>query len=61
MDGEQRQALDFLARLAAQPAVAFYEGGVASAVRDILEELGLDLQVDGYGNIILTREGKGDD
>jgi endoglucanase len=52
MDEERRQALDFLARLAAQPAVAFHEGGVASAVGNILEELELGYREDLYGNII---------
>ncbi len=58
MDEEQRQALDFLARLAAQPAVAFHEGGVASAVGSILEELGLSFQEDVYGNIIARAPGR---
>ena len=52
MDEERRQALDFLARLAAQPAVAFHEGGVASAVGNILEELELGYRENLYGNII---------
>ncbi len=58
MDEEQQQALDFLARLAERPAVAFYEGGVASAVRSILEELGLGFQEDVYGNIIARLPGR---
>jgi endoglucanase len=58
MDEEQRQALDFLARLAEQPAVAFYEGGVASAVRSILEELELGFQEDVYGNIVARVPGR---
>ncbi|MDP6550276.1 MAG: hypothetical protein QF659_09415 [Dehalococcoidia bacterium] len=58
MDGEQRQALDFLARLAAQPAVAFHEGGVASAMGSMLEELGLGFQEDAYGNIIARVPGR---
>jgi endoglucanase len=45
-------ALDLLARLGARPAVAFYEGGVAATVKQILTELKLDFRTDGYGNII---------
>jgi endoglucanase len=58
MDDEQRRALDYLARLAEQPAVAFHEGGVASAVGSILEELGLGFQEDVYGNIIVRVPGR---
>jgi endoglucanase len=58
MDEEQQQALEFLARLAARPAVAFHEGGVASVVESILEELGLGFQEDAYGNIIARMPGR---
>jgi endoglucanase len=57
MAGEQ-QGLAILARLAEQPAVAFYEGGVASAVTAVLKELGLGFQVDRYGNIIARVRGR---
>ncbi|MDP6550245.1 MAG: hypothetical protein QF659_09260, partial [Dehalococcoidia bacterium] len=57
MDAEQQQALDFLARLAAQPAVAFHEGNVASAVGGILEEQGVGFREDVYGNIIARVSG----
>lgn len=57
MDSEQR-ALDMLSRLAAQPAVAFWESGVASVVTSILRELGLAPQTDAYGNIIAKVSGR---
>ena len=47
-----RQALEILARLAAQPAVAFWETGVASAVMATLNELEIGFQVDRFGNIV---------
>ena len=46
------RALDFLARLGAQPAVAFHENGVAAAVRDALTEIGVSWRTDDFGNII---------
>ena len=42
MNDATNSALDILARLGAQPAVAFYESGVAAAVKEILGELNLD-------------------
>ena len=45
-------ALDFLARLGAQPAVAFHENGVATAVRGALAEIGVSWRTDSFGNII---------
>ena len=47
-----RRALDFLARLGAQPAIAFHEHGVAAAVRDALTEIGVSWRTDTFGNII---------
>ena len=46
------RALDFLARLGAQPAVAFHENGVATAVRGALTEIGVTWRTDNFGNII---------
>ena len=46
------KALDFLARLAAQPAVAFHESGVAGVVRAALAEIGVSWRTDEFGNII---------
>ena len=46
------RALDYLARLGAQPAVAFHENGVATAVRGALTEIGVSWRTDGFGNII---------
>ena len=46
------RALDFLARLGAQPAVAFHENGVATAVRAALTEIGASWRTDNFGNII---------
>ena len=51
LDSDSR-ALDFLARLGAQPAVAFHENGVATAVRGALTEIGVSWRTDGFGNII---------
>ena len=46
------RALDYLARLGAQPAVAFHENGVATAVRGALTEIGVSWRTDAFGNII---------
>ena len=51
VDSDSR-ALDFLARLGAQPAVAFHENGVATEVRGALTEIGVSWRTDGFGNII---------
>ena len=51
------RALDFLARLGAQPAVAFHENGVATAVRGALTEIGVSWQTDNFGNIIARVSG----
>jgi endoglucanase len=55
---EREQVLEFLARLGAQPAVAFHEYGVASTIKTILEELGLGYRADAYGNIIVRISGQ---
>ena len=57
MKAQETQALDFLARLGSQPAVAFYELGVATAVEAILNELGLDHRRDSFGNIVANLSG----
>ena len=51
LQGKQ-QALDILARLAAQPAVAYWESGVAAVVQSVLGESGLEAQVDQHGNVV---------
>ena len=51
-DATANRALDFLARLGAQPAVAFHENGVATAVRTALTEIGATWRTDNFGNII---------
>ncbi len=51
------RALDYLARLGAQPAVAFHENGVATAVREALTEIGVSWRTDGFGNIIASISG----
>ena len=56
-EGKQ-QALDILARLGRQPAVAYWETGVASAITAILEEAGLEGERDRYGNIIARVTGQ---
>ena len=55
------RALDFLARLAAQPAVAFHESGVAGVVRAALAEIGVSWRTDEFGNIIARIAGAGGD
>ena len=52
LEDYNRRALEFLARLGAQPAVAFHEQGVATAVRDALTEIGVSWRTDNFGNII---------
>ena len=54
---EREEALDFLARLGAQPAVAFHEGGVASAVKEILDGIGVEYSMDASGNILAKLAG----
>ena len=61
MNDATNSALDILARLGAQPAVAFYESGVTAAVKEILGELKLDFRADGYGNIIAWVSGQSSD
>ena len=51
-DATANRALDFLARLGAQPAIAFHENGVATAVRGALTEIGVTWRTDNFGNII---------
>ena len=58
---ERAEALDFLARLGAQPAVAFHEAGVAAAVRSILEETGVKYSLDAFGNILAKLPGRNPD
>ena len=52
MANERDEAFDFLARLGRNPAVAFYESGVAATVLAILEELGVEHRFDEFGNIV---------
>jgi len=54
---EREEALDFLARLGANPAVAFHEAGVAATVRAILDETGVGYSVDEFGNILARLPG----
>ena len=54
----KHQALDILARLAAQPAVAFWESGVAAVVQGVLGEAGLEARVDQHGNILASVRGQ---
>ena len=57
MDANQDQALSFLARLGSHPATAFYEAGVATEVRAILDEIGVGWTADEFGNIIALLPG----
>ena len=54
---QRTQALDFLARLGGQPAVAFYESGVAATIESVLNDLGLERRKDSFGNIIAKLAG----
>ncbi len=58
---DKRQALDILARLAAQPAVAYWESRVAAVAQSVLGEAGLEAQVDQYGNILARIRGQNSD
>ena len=58
---DKRQALDILARLAAQPAVAYWESRAAAVVQSVLGEAGLEAQVDQYGNILARIRGQNSD
>ena len=51
LQGKQ-QGLDILARLAAKPAVAYWEDGVAAVVQTVMGEASLESQVDQFGNIL---------
>lgn len=51
------QALTYLSRLAARPAISFHEQGVAAVALDILAELQIASRIDAYGNIIAQRPG----
>ena len=50
-------AIDILAALGRNPAVAFHEGPVAATVRSILDEAGLRSETDEFGNIICRLPG----
>ena len=58
---DREEALDFLARLGANPAVAFHEADVAAAVREILDETGVGYSVDEFGNILAQLPGSNPD
>ena len=55
---DREQALNILSRLGVQPAVAYREAGVASAVELTLKELGVAWEVDDHGNIIARVTGQ---
>ena len=57
----REEALDFLARLGAQPAVAYHEQGVASVVRAILTDIGVEYSEDRFGNILARLLGSNPD
>ena len=58
---DREEALDFLARLGAQPAVAFHEAGVAAEVRAILDGIGVEHSADSSGNILARLPGSNPD
>ncbi len=49
---DQDLGLNILARLGSQPAIAFYESGVAGEVRAALAAAGVDYADDQFGNIV---------
>ena len=51
-------AIDILAALGQNPAVAFHEDPVAATVRAFLQESGLKYENDEFGNIICRLAGK---
>ena len=57
MLNERDEALDFLSRLAAHPAVAFHETGVAAAICAILNQTGIEYTADPFGNILARLPG----
>ena len=57
LQGKQ-QGLDILAKLGAQPAVAYRESGVSEVVQSVLGETGIAAQVDQFGNILARVGGK---
>ncbi len=58
MVDEKQLALDILSRLGGQPAVAFWESGVASVIKSVLKETSVESQVDQFGNIIARVPGR---
>ena len=58
MTVQKDQALNILASLGAQPAVAYYEHGVSSAVITLLAELEMPFSVDEFGNIVAHLRGR---
>ena len=51
-------SLELLGKLAERPAVSFYEGGVAEVIGQYLEQLGVSVQEDAYGNLVVYRAGE---
>ena len=56
-DVTKKLSLDLLRDLGAYPAVSFREGAVAAYVERYLGELGLPVERDRYGNLIVHRSG----
>ena len=50
-------SLELLSKLAKHPAVSFYEGGVAEFIGQYLEQLGVSVKEDTYGNLVVHRAG----
>lgn len=58
---DRDEALGFLSRLGSQPAVAYHESGVASVVRAILGDIGVEQREDDFGNILARVSGSNPD
>ena len=56
MNDPENRAVDILRELGARPAAPFFEEGPARFVRATLDQLGVDHEVDAYGNIIARYE-----
>ena len=56
MNDPENRAVEILRELGARPAAPFFEEGPARFIRATLDQLGVDHEVDAYGNIIARYE-----
>ena len=55
---DKDRALNILASLGAQPAVAYHEGGVSATITGLLDDIGLPYTIDAFGNIVARIQGR---